>query len=300
VQFAGGCFWRTLCFILHQTRSTTSARDGLYHQQQIILRNAITAPNALWSLGRSAVVWKSRVATPLSRSLPLLFITILHIACFAAAGLLSSQIASTRAGQALVDSRACGYSKKLSTIRSAYSRDLTEEQLNVFNAQVVLGRFTLTKSAAYVRSCYNGDSKGVADCSHFVRQNLMGEQAAINMTAACPFGSNACLTDAVRYDTGLLNSNKDIGINSPPSDSVSFRRVTTCAPIRVDDYATEWRDGLPEAYGNKTTTKVKFYEFGEGDTGCTATSEKVIKNTMTTFCISEWMQDYLPGAYLVA
>jgi hypothetical protein len=186
-------------------------------------------------------VWKSRVATPFSQSLPLLFIPILHIACFAAAGLLSSQIASTRAGQALVDSRSCGYPKKLPTIRSAYSRNLTEEQLNVFNAQVLLGRFTLTKSTAYVRSCYNGDPKSVADCSHFVRRNLMGEQAAINMTAACPFGSGACLTDAVRYDTGILNSNKDIGINSPPTDSISFRRVTTCAPIRVDNYATEWR-----------------------------------------------------------
>jgi hypothetical protein len=298
VQFAGGCFWRTLCFVLHQTRSTTSARDGLYHQQQIILRNAITAPNALWSLGRSAVVWKTRVSTPLRRSLPLVFVAILHIACFAAAGLLSSQIASTRAGQALVDSAACGYPRKLATIRTASSRNLSDENLEIFNAQVLLGRFSLTKSLAYVRSCYNNDAKDVADCNHFVRRNLMGEQSTANLQAACPFGGDACLTDAVRFDSGLLSSNDDVGINSPPKESLQFRRVTTCAPIRVDKYATNWRQNLTQAYGRKTNTitSVKFFEFGKGDTGCLATTPNQ-HTPSTTFCISQWMKDYLPGAY---
>jgi hypothetical protein len=298
VQFSGGCFWRTLCFILHQNRSTTSARDGLYHQQQIILRNAITAPNALWSLTRSAVVWKSRVATPLGRSLPLLFITTLHIACFAAAGLLSSQIASTRAGQALVDSKACGYPKQLATIRTASARKLNSTELEIFNAQVLLGRFTLTQSGAYVRSCYNGDPKGAADCGHFVRRSLVGKQSSVDMQAACPFGGDACATKAARIDSGILDSNNDIGLNAPPKESVSFRRVTTCAPIQVSRYATVWKDNLTEAYGNKTTTRVKFYEFGSSDTGCIAVPPQQTTSS-TTFCISQWMKDYLPGAYTV-
>jgi hypothetical protein len=301
VQFSGGCFWRTLCFVLHQIRSTTSARDGLYHQQQIILRNAISAPNALWSLARSTAVWRSRVAAPLKRSLPLLLIAIMHIACFAAAGLSSSQIASTKAGQALVYSSTCGYPKKLSTLRTASSRNLTDENLEIFNSQVLLGRFTLMKSTAYVRTCYNGDTTGAADCSHFVRKNLMGDNSSVEQKAACPFGGDACLTDAVRYDSGLVNSNKEIGINAPLKESISFRRVTTCAPIRIDNYATGWTDNLPEAYGGKrtnTTTSVKFYEFGLGDTGCTATLPGNITNS-TTFCVSKWMKDYLPGAYFV-
>lgn len=298
VQFAGGCFWRTLCFILHQTRSTTSARDGLYHQQQIILRNAITAPNALWSLTRSAVVWKSRVATPLGRSLPLLFITVLHITCFAAAGLLSSQIASTRAGQALVDSKACGYPKQLATIRTATARKLNSTELDIFNAQVLLGRFTLTQSAAYARSCYNGDSTETGDCGHFVQRSLVGTQASVDKQAACPFGSNACMTKAMRIDSGLLDSNKDIGLNAPPRDSVSFRRVTTCAPIQIDRFATVWKENLTEAYGKKTNTSVKFYEFGSSDTGCIAVPPEQTTPS-TTFCISRWMKDHLPGAYTV-
>jgi hypothetical protein len=242
------------------------------------------------------------VTAPLGRSLPLLLIAVLHIGCFAAAGLLSSQIASTKAGQALVHSSLCGYPKKLPTLRTASSRNLTDEDLDIFNSQVLLGRFSLMKSISYVRTCYNGDTAGASDCSHFVRQNLMGERSSVEYKAACPFGGSACLTDAVRYDSGLINSNKDVGINAPLKESVSLRRVTTCAPIRIDNYATEWQRNLPEAYGGKktnTTTSVKFYEFGLSDTGCTATPPDSITNS-TTFCVSQWMKDYLPGAYFIS
>lgn len=239
------------------------------------------------------------MATPLGRSLPLLFIITLHIACFATAGLFSSQIASTRAGQALIDSKACGYPKQLSSIRSvASARKLNSTELEVFNAQVLLGRFTLTQSAAYVRSCYNGDPTGAADCGHFVRQSLAGKQSSVDFQAPCPFSGDACVTKAARVDSGLLDSNSDIGLNSPPKDGVSFRRVTTCAPIKVDRYATEWKENLTEAYGNKTKTSVKFYEFGSSDTGCMAVPPTQTTPS-TTFCISRWMKDFLPGAYTV-
>jgi hypothetical protein len=126
----------------------------------------------------------------------------------------------------------------------------------------------------------------------------MGEKAVVDMKTACPFGSDACLVDAVRFDSGLLSSNDDVGINSPPRDSLQFRRVTTCAPIRVDKYATDWRENLPQAYGqrNSTTTSVKFFEFGNSSSGCIATAKEQ-RTPSTTFCISQWMKDYLPGAY---
>ncbi|KAH8731499.1 hypothetical protein GQ44DRAFT_604872 [Phaeosphaeriaceae sp. PMI808] len=118
------------------------------------------------------------------------------------------------------------------------------------------------------------------------------------MSVACPFGGNACVTDAVRFDSGLVDSNKDVGLNSPPKDGLSFRRVTTCAPIKVERYATKWHDNLTEQYGKQGSTGVKFYEFGKGDSGCEATSQQETTN-LTTFCISQWMKDYLPQAYHV-
>jgi hypothetical protein len=126
----------------------------------------------------------------------------------------------------------------------------------------------------------------------------MGEQAIVDMNATCPFGGDACLVKAVRFDSGLLSSNDDVGINSPLQQSLQFRRVTTCAPIRVDRYATEWRENLTQAYyqRNDTTTSAKFFEFGRSDTGCIATP-LTQQTPSTTFCISQWMKDNLPGAY---
>lgn len=244
------------------------------------------------------MIWKSRAAAPFSRSLPLLFVATLHIICFAAAGLLSSQIASTKAGQALIDSKTCGYPKKLATIRTAASKDLSDVDLDIFNAQVLQGRFTVSKSTAYVSACYDNDNRGSGDCNRFVKPNLMGEKSSADIQVPCPFGGDACLTKAVRYDSGLLSSNHDVGMNLPPRSSVMFRRVTTCAPIRVNRYATGWVDNLTESYGSKANTSVKFFEFGKGDTGCTATSANQT-TAKTTFCLSKWMKDYLPGAYHV-
>lgn len=234
----------------------------------------------------------------MGRSTPLLFVTFIHIAVFAAAGLFSSQIASTKAGQALVSSSACGYPKQLKSIRTASQQNLNSSELDVFNAQVSLGRLTLTKSAAYVRSCYNDDSSETVDCAHFVRRVLLGTQAAVDVQAGCPFGNDACMTKAFRVDSGLLDSNKDIGLNAPTKDTVSFRRVTTCAPIQVKRYSTVWQANLTEVYGKQTNTSVKFYEFGKSDTGCLAALPSQ-QTPQTTFCVSKWSKDYLPNAYNV-
>lgn len=148
VQFAGGCFWRTLCFVIHQYRSTLNACDGLFHQQQIILRNAVTAPNALFSLLNSALAWRNRASSSVLRSLPLLVITGVHIGCFAAAGLLSSQIASTKSGQALVSNQLCGYPQKLPAIQADNQiSSLTEATVPIFTTQVSLVRQPLTRGS---------------------------------------------------------------------------------------------------------------------------------------------------------
>lgn len=79
---------------------------------------------------------------------------------------------------------------------------------------------------------------------------------------------------------------------------MSIRRVTSCAPIDSEKYATDWKDDLPEAFGGKTNTSVKFWEFGKGDTGCRATGPKN-HTTSTTFCISQYQKDYWQDAYTV-
>jgi hypothetical protein len=298
VQFSGGCFWRVLCFILHQFRSTPTAQDGLYHQQQILLRNSVTAPNALYNLGRISIAWRDRAKAPFKNSFPLLTAAAVHIAFFGAAGLLSSQIASTQVGVGLLRSSVCGFVEELPNVRTVNSADLDPKDLLVFNAEILLGRLTLSKSAAYVRACYadHQNSKST-DCNVFVKQHLEGVDASKG-NASCPFRGEACAGTAMRFDSGIINSNVDLGINYPRVDGMSMRRVTTCAPIAAEKYATGWIDDRFEAFGGKGNTSVKFYEFGKGDIGCAATPQSNFTD-QTTFCVSQYMKDYWRQAYTV-
>ena len=226
-------------------------------------------------------------------------IATLHLAFFATAGLLSSQVTSSASGQALVKSEACGMPKEFVGLRDVEPMDLTGENLRTFSTEVAIGRLTLTKSAAYVRSCYNDNENGAsAGCNLFVQSHLVGINSSAVNNASCPFGSDACDTDAVRYDSGILYSNEDFGINYPESDSLSFRRVTTCAPVLGEKYATDWRDEVPETLAGLSNTSARYYEFGKGknDNGCDATNSTT---NSTTFCVSKYQKENLQAAYTV-
>jgi hypothetical protein len=249
-------------------------------------------------LTRSAWAWRGKVHSPILNSLPLLLITTVHIAFFAAAGLFSSQVTNTVHGQALVKEGVCGFPIELSNPRNAQSEDLSPEDLLAFNTEVLLGRLTISKSASYVRTCYNDDmNSATAVCNLYLQPHLVGINASTVYNASCPFGGDACVTPAARFDSGVLHSGEDLGINYPDHDSMTMRRVTQCAPIRADEkYSTDWRGPVPETLAGLSNTTAKFYEFGKGDTGCEATGNSSHTNT-TTFCVTQYMKDNFQAAY---
>ncbi|CAI6232924.1 unnamed protein product [Periconia digitata] len=313
VQFAGACFWRVLCFVIHQIRSSTAPHSGLFHQQQIILRNSVTAPNALWSFARSAVAWRGRSKAIFRDTLPLLITAICTIGFFSTASLLSSKITSLSSNQALLKSESCGFPKDMINVRNTSTTSLNSSELLDFNALVIMGRLTLSKSMTYARTCYASQNAFTsAECSNFVQPILVGVNSSVVDNTSCPFGNNACAEAAVRYDSGHIHSNIDLGLNSPRNEALTMRRVTTCAPINATRYATEWRDNVPEAFGRgATNTSVKLYEFGrsllgsEGDgpdkkrvINCDATYLGFVTNE-TTFCVSKFMKTYFQQAYTI-
>lgn len=250
---------------------------------------------------------KGKAQAPLRSSLPLLLVSAIHIGFFAVAGLFSSRVATTSAsGQALATGDMCGFPNEVENLRSVEPENLDEEGLLTFNTQVLLGRLAITRSAAYVRSCYNKNDNGASGgCNAYVQPYLHGVNASSLTNATCPFASKeTCATSsAVRYDSGALHSNEDLGVNSPETDAMTVRRITSCAPVNAKRYATNWIDDLPEAFGDgKTNTTVKFYEMGHPTSGenegCDATFENSMTN-LTTFCISEFMKTYIQEAYTI-
>lgn len=275
----------------------------------------MTATNAFWTIASSAFAWKrkgkglgkGKAKATWRTSLPLLLVSAIHVGLFTVAGLFSSRVTTTSAsGQALMTGGICGVPKEVDNLRGVDPNDLEGEDLLTFNTEVLLGRFTLSRSAAYVRSCYNKNDNGASGgCNVYVQPYLHGVNASSVNDTSCPFvNEETCATSsAVRYDSGALHSNRDLGINSPESDAMTVRRITSCAPVNAERYATDWIDDVPEAFGGGlTNTRIKFYEMGQitpGDNdGCEATF-KDSRTKNTTFCVSEFMKTYVQEPYTI-
>ena len=89
-------------------------------------------------------------------------------------------------------------------------------------------------AAQYAESCYPGNNTAsVIQCDVFRKPHLSFDQSHTN---TCPFGNNICNmthTQPVVMDTGLIDSHKDLGINTPEKEKLQYRKRTTCAPLNM-------------------------------------------------------------------
>ncbi|KAL9626407.1 MAG: hypothetical protein Q9164_007882 [Protoblastenia rupestris] len=75
-------------------------------------------------------------------------------------------------------------------------------------------------------------------CSMFPKRNLPWKST---YNVACPFPGNdsVCRSDStnIRLDTGYIDSNLDLGINTPPEYRFLLRTVVECAPLKTEGYS---------------------------------------------------------------
>ncbi|KAG9605358.1 hypothetical protein KCU77_g839, partial [Aureobasidium melanogenum] len=106
VKVTGGFLWRIISFVLFRN-SPTSGWNGLFHQQQAILRNSTSGGTALFQFLQSAWCWREKAKSTIPRSMRLALLAAIHIAIFAIAGAFSSRVAVTDS-QVLLVSPNCG------------------------------------------------------------------------------------------------------------------------------------------------------------------------------------------------
>lgn len=92
VSIVGRSFWRLFCYVMHARLSTSKPQDGLYHQRQVVLRNAATDVIGLQYFAELAWNWRNRASKMWTRLLPLSISTAMITAAFHAASILSSQV----------------------------------------------------------------------------------------------------------------------------------------------------------------------------------------------------------------
>ena len=240
VRVAGNHLWNLFCYVVFHVRTTPKKKDGLYHQEQQLLRSGISDFKSALAFLRLGHAWKGKAQKPLSRVLPLTFVAIFHVAALAIAGIFSSKIAQVHS-TVLLRNGTCG----------DFSLDFGSNVKNI-QANDVAGAMQHF-AASFVEQCYefNSTSKDILspDCDAHGRRKI---QWTIDDTILCPFQPQMCRNDlAVRFDTGFIDSNYHLGINTPDSDSVMFRIVinpylllnatktlqtTDCTPLQTEGF----------------------------------------------------------------
>ena len=224
VGLASSSFWRITCFAIHQMLSSDRVEDGLYHQRQAVLRNSATDITGLWHSLQVNWFWRHKADTTFKRMLPLVALCFVNIAIFGVAGVFSSQVSSAAGNEVLVSSPNCGYLNYMADNTTAY-----------YNRWFAPYRTeTTVLGASYARQCYQTNANS-GSCRTFIRPNI----STTLSTAACPF-NDICMASgdmALVLDTGHIDSHFDLGLNAPPKDRLTVRKVTTCAPVTTVGYS---------------------------------------------------------------
>lgn len=226
VTFVGTCSFRIACFTFHRIFSKSSPQDAIYHQRQAILRNSSNGVTAIWEMCLLFWSWRRKKQRTILRILPMTIYIALNVATFTTIGIFSSNIAGTTGNEVLInESPFCGSSYPKENISFG---DTTTKLLPIYTQQ-------FQSFFNYAQDCY---AARLSDgrCGSFIKGQL---NSVVNRNASCPFRSEMCRSQYgnIEIDTGLIDTNFDLGVNAPKDKGVLLRRVINCSPLVTEGYS---------------------------------------------------------------
>jgi hypothetical protein len=213
-----------MVFALHQARATGHPSDGLFHQQQAILRTSPPPSTLMADYVKLWWSWRRRSRRTLTRSLFHFLLTAMCAVGFVAVSILTSSIVTTTDLEVLVRSHLCG----------SYNTGITT------NLQRSLVATLQSIAIPYGQECYGSNTILPARCKAFIRPSIPFRTEG----AQCPFTPEFCteteggFSPAVAFDSGLIDLNDGFGFNLPSHDRVSYRRRSTCTVLPLAGHAT--------------------------------------------------------------
>lgn len=255
--------WSILSFALHQWRARDQpAQDGLYFQSQVLLRHPVPPGATITELLFMWWAWhrrnsQNRVAHLKRRLLVILAPALLVFGGFSAAGVFVSKVAhlAYESSDVLLNPVSCGAWGFNLSVQAGKAAARDKNANDTRNAR------------AYAQNCYDQHLE-TGICSLYPKARIEFNSS----DTPCPFGTDsaaedACLygqNQAMRLDTGLLNSNHIFGINTAPENQVLVRKILTCSPFHASNYLNQslspdggytiWNFGLgPLAAGGLTS-----------------------------------------------
>lgn len=225
--------WNLVIFYCHQRRAHGRPADGLFKQQQALLRTLPPPTSLMTDTVKLWWSWRHRTDNVLLRCIIFPLLGILFAASTLTVSLTSSYIVDTTNLEVLVDSPSCA---SINLPRMAETQ-LTASTL-VENISPVM--------ESYTRDCYGKETSDLPSrCRNtFIAPNIPVKNASV----PCPFSEEMCDGEALELDSGLLDMNHYFGLNLHKEDRLQFRKRTTCSILPIDGYydvlpATDF-DGL--------------------------------------------------------
>jgi hypothetical protein len=213
--------WNLVAFAVHQLRADGCPADGLFRQQQVLLRTLPNPGSLLADSTKLWLFWRKRVNRAFLRSLvPLLLGTAFWIGTIAV-GVLSSYIVTGNNLQVLINSPFCG-PLDIDTTTDYYFQNAYA--LRPLEAKVA------TISKTYADDCYQTGTPLPTRCGIFIQPHIPFTQER----TTCPFAPSICANadlPAIQFDSGLVDLNGGFGLNLASNDRVKFRRQTICAVL---------------------------------------------------------------------
>ena len=221
VSFVGGQFWKILCYTTHLVRAGkpgTKVND-FHRHSQVILRNSAGAASAFWEFSRLMCGREDRTRKQSLQCLAFALLALLNLSGFGIAGIFSSEVTKTAGNTTLLYSPNCGYTQYPDGFDPTLSK--------------LLNTMRIAESAAgYARACY-GAAENPLQCNTYPQSQLAFRT---DRNVSCPFKSTRCLRNlSVSFDTGHMDTFGEFGDNAPKNERVTYRRVTTCAPLDLKD-----------------------------------------------------------------
>ncbi|ETN37646.1 uncharacterized protein HMPREF1541_07269 [Cyphellophora europaea CBS 101466] len=261
VGVASTCVFEIICFVWHQLRARKPNTTMVWRQQQVTLRNTIPPVAVIWDLLSTG--WKSRASSYTSWTKNLFSATLVafYLAATFAASLYSSAILDSSNVEVSISSSSCGMWKSIYEVASNIEIDDFVVASGTALSNVI------SESINYQRACYHDTSGAASACNTFTVPSVAPN---VDKNAACPFSASICFAnqESVKIDSGRLNSNHFLGINS--LSSLDLRKVTECSPLTqsgherwtsTEEVQQSWPNAIPLDgdsyvmldYGNQTS-----------------------------------------------
>jgi hypothetical protein len=216
--------WSILLFISHQIRATGRPSDGLFRQQQALLRTLLSPSSLMAESTKLWWYWRRKNNKVLTRSLVQLFLATSCTVSFIVAGIASSFVVTSSDLEVLVQSPFCGIVNHSAPAEVGLSYVIAVSAV----------------SDPYAQECYRNQTTLPARCKAYVHSRV----DFTTEKAACPFDVKFCgastlgNSSAIALDSGLVDINAAFGFNLPEKDRVKYRRRTTCAILPLEGRTT--------------------------------------------------------------